>query len=91
MASMKETLWRKRGGGTNSSPLRYCDYIAHVLSGALRRDVDTNINTYVKSLTAVKYDLHKELGYMLSTKKTIGVTDINGNKYRITIEEDNND
>jgi hypothetical protein len=48
---------------------------------------DTEVATsLIKDLTAVKMDLDPDKGYLLSTKKTIDVTDINGKLYRVTIE-----
>lgn len=69
--------------------LSYCDYIANTLSYALAEDAALNPQTYIAEKDGPKLDLHPEYGYFLSTKKVIGVTDINGKKYKITIEEAN--
>lgn len=71
--------------------LKYCDYIASTILKGLRDDKYTNARTtYLGDcLGPVKWDLHPIEGYFLSTKKTITVNDINGQKYRITVEEYN--
>lgn len=63
--------------------LSYCDYIAERIGDALKI---TDNELLLKKIGRVQWDLHPEHGYMLSTKKTIEVTDRNGTKYRITIE-----
>jgi hypothetical protein len=63
----------------------YCDYIAHKIKKTLNEyDFDNNLITSVES---PKMDLHPEGGYLVSTKKKILCEDINGVKYRITVEE----
>jgi len=66
--------------------LRYSDDIAHTLRTSLQRDIETGA-TYVKGVSAIKMDLHPTEGYMLSTARVLTVTDINGNMYRVTVEE----
>jgi hypothetical protein len=66
--------------------LAYCDYIADRINAHLSGDVVNN-NYYIKDVGKIKWDLHPIDGYMQSTKKTINVTDINGKKYRVTVEE----
>ena len=67
--------------------LAYCDYIAD----QIRTTLDTNSNydtmTKVGKVGPIKFDLHPEAGYLVSTKKTINVSDINGKQYRVTVEE----
>mgnify|MGYP003331022429 FL=1 len=67
--------------------MAYCDYIAYTLvKPAIGADAES-LDGLIESVSGVKMDLHKEEGYMLSTKKTIECTDKNGKKYKITIEE----
>ena len=35
----------------------------------------------------IEIDLHPTGGYMLSTKKTLTITDHNGKMYKVTVEE----
>ena len=67
--------------------LSYCDYIAHtIIKPAL--DIDNNSNQgMLTEVSQVKMDLCKKAGYMLSTTKTIMLTDKNGREYRVTIED----
>jgi hypothetical protein len=68
--------------------LAYCDYIADRIKSALELDVRENRQyTKVNVVGKINMDLHPIDGYMLSTKKTIGCTDINGKMYKITVEE----
>ena len=68
--------------------MAYCDYIAHtIIKPGLQVDSD-NSNGLIDSVDRVKMDLHRE-GWMQTTKKTIECSDINGKKYRITVEEIN--
>ena len=60
--------------------MNFCDYIASVIK-RLVFDQDQ----IIKAVGPVEYDLDK-FGAMKSTNKTIDVQDINGQKYRITIE-----
>lgn len=71
--------------------LKYCDYIAYTILKCLKDHKYMNSReTYLGDLLGpVKMDLHPTEGYFLSTKKTIIVNDINGQKYRITVEEYN--
>ena len=66
--------------------LAYCDYIADRISSHLSGDVVSN-NYYIKDVGKINWDLHPTEGYMVSTKKTINVTDMNGKKYKVTVEE----
>ena len=66
--------------------LRYCDYIAHVLRTSLSGAIDAGDKT-IKGISTIDMDLHPVGGYMLSTKKTMVVTDMNGTLYRVTVEE----
>ena len=65
--------------------LAYCDKIAHVCQRALIGDMYDEI---IDTVSPVKMDLHPTEGYFVSTKKTFSVTDMNGKKYKVTIEED---
>jgi hypothetical protein len=69
--------------------LAYCDAFASFIRNAL-----VTIKPETKEFPVINglvggtmYDLHPTEGYMLSTKKTIDVTDANGKAYRISIEE----
>jgi len=65
------------------SYVAYCDYIAHNIVGNLKAN-DTE--RLLASVSRPKYDL-TESGGFASTKKTIEVEDLNGRKYRVTVEE----
>jgi hypothetical protein len=70
--------------GTMKLNLAYCDKIAHEIRLALApRDVDGIIT----EVGPIKWDLHPEGGYMVSTAKTIMVYDCNGKAYRVHVEE----
>lgn len=66
--------------------LAYCDYIAKTIKDLLSEDTFA-VGTLLADVGKVKMDLHPEKGYFMSTKKTIEVSDVNGKKYTITIEE----
>jgi hypothetical protein len=61
--------------------IAYCDLIADEIKNA--------INSRSGSWNAgnVQLDLHPTDGYFQSTKKTVDITDPNGRKYRVTVEE----
>lgn len=66
----------------------YCDYIADRIKKALTADALVMApENIVKEVGRVRWDLHPEGGYMLTTKKTIEVTDFNGRHYLVTVEE----
>jgi len=62
--------------------LSYCDYIAH----SICQNAITN-NDIIYSVESPRFDLHPTEGYFVSTKKTIMMTDQSGKKYRVTVEE----
>lgn len=64
--------------------LSYCDYIAHTIKNNI---ISNDKENMLQSTGPIGWDLHPENGHMLSTKKTIMVTDRFGKAYRITIEE----
>jgi hypothetical protein len=66
--------------------LAYCDYIAKVISEAMRKDSVRNSMTYIDNVGKTQWDLGAN-GEFLSTKKTMSVVDKNGKFYRVTIEE----
>lgn len=66
--------------------LSYCDFIADVIKTSLK-DSAKAAGSLVSAVGGVNYDLHPQLGYFLSTKKTIEVADVNGKKYKVTITE----
>lgn len=64
--------------------LAYCDKIADTIrKSLLKHDPDGIIGL----VDPVKWDLHPEGGYLVSTKKTIQLCDQYGKKYLITVEE----
>lgn len=63
--------------------LAYCDYIATVVRRTMLVADDQSLIDVVSS---IHLDLNKD-GAFVSTKKTIDVTDMNGRKYLITVEE----
>ncbi len=69
-----------------SESFAYCDYIANQISNALFEDASKETGL-LRWVTKPKLDLHPEKGYMLSTKKTVNVLDINGKNYLVTVEE----
>ena len=66
--------------------MAYCDYIAHTIIKPGLDEDSSSFNGLIDSVDRVKMDLHKE-GWMQTTKKTIECEDVNGKKYRITVEE----
>lgn len=66
--------------------LAYCDYIANCIFQNAIPD-----NSYIDSMESPRYDLHPTEGYFVSTKKTIQMVDNNGKKYRVTVEEIENE
>tara|TARA_B100001564_G_C20185346_1_gene465879 strand:- start:199 stop:408 length:210 start_codon:yes stop_codon:yes gene_type:complete len=60
-------------------PLFYCDYIAHIISKALRKDASDTFDTFIANVKGVVY---KPNSYV----KTVDVVDINGMKYKVTVE-----
>jgi hypothetical protein len=64
--------------------LAYCDKIADTVRKSLLKYDPDGIICFVEP---IKWDLHPEGGYMLSTKKTIEVMDSQGKKYLVTVEE----
>ena len=63
--------------------MAYCDYIAHTII----RPAMLNDNAIVKEVGQIKMNLEPKEGYMISTAKRIDVVDMNGKKYRVTVEE----
>ena len=61
--------------------LAYCDMMAY----SIKENLEKNTDGFFKS-GPVNFDLAEE-GYMQSTTKFIEVTDTNGKKYKVTIEE----
>jgi len=63
--------------------IAYCDYIAHNITTAL--DTLTR-GSMLAEVSKPKRDLNSH-GSLVSTRKTIEVTDFTGKKYRVTVEE----
>jgi hypothetical protein len=59
----------------------YCDHIAALARWALTHSYDGLIS----NISPVKH--HEEDGRLVSHKKVIEITDVNGRKYRLTVEE----
>jgi len=72
----------------NKNGMAYCDYIAHtIIRPAMLEDGYNECGGVIREVGHVKMDLEPIDGYMLSTDKTLDVIDMNGKKYRITVEE----
>ena len=67
--------------------MKYCDGIAAICRSAIREWIDGEFENAIQSVGPIRYDLHED-GYLLSTTKTISVEDVYGQKYKITIEEE---
>lgn len=65
--------------------LVYCDYVADRIAMTLKQF--DHANPLIFSVGHVKSDLHPDGGYLLTTKKTVEITDRNGRRYKITVEE----
>lgn len=72
---------------TTKPIIAYCDYIAHLISMEIK-NADQGYMQLIEKAGRAFYDLGPE-GEFASTKKTIFITDIQGKKYRITVEEEN--
>lgn len=66
--------------------LAYCDYIANRIQSLVKREIGDN-DTLISDIGNIQLDLHPTQGYMVSTKKTMSITDSNGKAYMVTIEE----
>lgn len=61
----------------------YCDYFASLVQ--CLDEVDSE--SLIKSIGKVEFDLHPKHGYLVSTKKSVVITDANGKQYRVSVEE----
>lgn len=66
-------------------PLAYCDYIAEQCRQGIKNELAGR--NLIRDCSFVKFDLHPTEGYMLSTTKTLTVTDVNGKMYKVIVEE----
>ena len=66
--------------------LAYCDQLASIVREALHDDADNNHLSLISEVSCVHSDTHPEAGFLVSTTKTIAVTDRNGRSYRVTVE-----
>lgn len=73
-----------RGADAVRKATSYTDYIAHRIAVDLAHPDRERIITWSGP---VRHDRHPKDGYSISTTKTVDVTDHNGNKYRVTIED----
>ncbi len=64
--------------------LVYCDYIAHTIKQHI---LAVDEDKMLASVSPIKWDLHPEGGYLVTTKKTLEMTDKFGRSYRVTVEE----
>ncbi len=64
--------------------LAYCDKIASVIKDALNA---TDPDGIIMGCGKVRFDLHPEDGYLISTKKTLTVVDKNSKLYEVTVKE----
>jgi hypothetical protein len=62
----------------------YCDKIAITIKEALNASDSDGI---IMGCGKVRFDLHPEDGYLVSTKKKLTVVDKNGKLYQVTVEE----
>lgn len=60
----------------------YCDYFASLIQ--CMDEVDSE--SLIQSIGKIEYDLHPKHGYLVSTKKSVMITDVNGKQYRVTVE-----
>jgi len=63
--------------------LAYCDYIAHLIHNYIKPH---DAQGLLFNVDRPRYDLDKS-GALNGTKKTLEVTDVNGKRYRVTVEE----
>ena len=66
--------------------IAYCDYIATVIRKSLL-NTENDSSNLIGGVREIKWDLHHKDGYMVSTKKTLDVVNMNSKWYRITVEE----
>lgn len=71
--------------------LQYCDYIADKIHKLLRDDAKASTHSKVHAVGHVLSDLDPESGWLRTTTKTITVTDVHGQKYKVTVEALEND
>lgn len=62
----------------------YCDKIAASIKDALNAIDPDGI---IMGCGKIRFDLHPEDGYLISTKKRLTAVDKNGKLYQITVEE----
>lgn len=62
----------------------YCGYIAERIRDALK---SADLKNLISDVGPLEWDLHEKHGYSLSTSKFVELTDRNGNRYRITVED----
>jgi len=63
--------------------LAYCDYIAHLIAGHIRHFDTQGI---LWQVGRPEYDLGPD-GSLSSTTKRLEIVDLNGKKYKVTVEE----
>jgi hypothetical protein len=70
----------------NHIKMAYCDFIADRINKLIDREIGDN-ETLIDSVGNVNMDLHPTEGYLVSTKKSMTVYDVNGKAYIVTVEE----
>ena len=65
--------------------IKYCDYIATLIQKNIKFD-DSRYLSMLTSVGTMQYDMNPD-GSFRSPTKTIMIEDINGSKYKITVEE----
>ena len=63
--------------------IAYCDYISHLISTHIKAHDSQGL---LWQVSRPNYDLDSS-GALSSTTKTLDITDINGKRYRVTVEE----
>lgn len=63
--------------------IAYCDYISHLISTYIKAHDSQGL---LWQVSRPNYDLDSS-GALSSTTKTLDITDINGKRYRVTVEE----
>lgn len=81
--NMKELVDNFFGKAPFSVAPAYCDYIATICRTSLKAFDPEHL---LSNVSNPELDMSEE-GYFLSTKKTIHITDVNGRKYKLTVEE----
>lgn len=66
--------------------LAYCDYLAFIIHDALIKHSTSAQERLIDCVSSVRYNLGA-FGELKDTKKFIFITDANGTRYQVTVEE----